>query len=150
MRSFAEMPVWLLALFIAMFVVMLVGLVGGLAIAHLSKKNIDKAFGLFTLVISMFVSIPVFLVGLITTIPAEAAADAGVGILNMITEIVVWGSLLPLVLTPLLIVHFLMVQFHETPKVRSNTAMGRLSNFVSIHERWRNPVQSLRSPRLVR
>lgn len=138
MRSFAEMPVWLLSMFSALFIVMVIGIIAGLAITLSSKDAMNKAFGILTLILSMFVSIPVFLIGLITTVPAESVSSS-FGLMNLLTEVVVWSSLLPLVITPAFIGAFLIKQYHEI----TGSTKSKKGNSVTIFERYRNPAKNL-------
>lgn len=138
MRSFAEMPVWLLSMFGALFVVMAIGIIAGLAITLSSKDAMNKAFGILTLILSMFVSIPVFLIGLITTVPVESVSGS-FGLMNLLTEVVVWSSLLPLFIVPCFIGAFLIKQYHEI----TGSTKSKKGNSVTFFERYRAPMKHI-------
>ena len=139
MRSFAEMPVWLLSMYGVLFAVMALAVIVGYVIVKDSKDNVNRIFGGLIQALGMFVSIPVFLIGLITTVPVERLSSS-VSALNIITEIVVWGSLAPLLIVPSFIVLKLVQEYYAiTASTRS-----KQGNSISILERVK--VQKLAAP----
>lgn len=138
MRSFAEMPVWLLSIYGVLFTVMALAVIVGYVVVKYNKDNVNRVFGGLLQIIGMFVSIPVFLIALITTVPTESLSS--VSALNVVTEIVLWGSLAPLLFVPA----FIIVQLiHEYYKISGETRSKQGSS-ISIFERVK--VQKLAAP----
>ena len=131
MRSFAEMPVWLLAIYGILFVVMTLGAIIGYVIVKDSKDNVNRIFGGFIQFLAMFVSIPVFLIGIISTTPAEKIAESSVSALNVFPEIMIWGSLTPLLIIPAFIVGTLISEYYQI----TGSTRSKQGNSVSLLER---------------
>lgn len=140
MRSFAEMPVWLLVIYGMLFAIMTIGAITGYVIIKDSKDNVNRVFGGFIQFLAMFVSIPVFLIGLVSTAPAEKIAESSVSALNVFTEVMVWGSLTPLLIIPAFIIGTLVVEYY---KITGSTKSSE-GNMVSLLERVK--VQKLVAP----
>lgn len=133
------MPIWLLGIYGVLFAVMALAVVVGYLIVKNNKDAVNRIFGGFMQVLGAFVSIGVFLIGLITTVPAETVAG-GVSSLNIVTEIVVWGSLAPLLIVPSFIILKLVQEYYAI----TGSTRSKQGNSISILERVK--VQKLAAP----
>lgn len=115
------------------YIGMLVVIVGLLIAGHLFIKRsnaFDRVFGGFLYVIAMFVSGMAFLIGLIASTPAVTPEVSTVGLMNIVTEVVMWSSLIPFVFVPAFLIYLMGKEYQNvlfsSPKSQSGALFSGL------------------------
>lgn len=122
MRSFENMGTMPLVVFGALALIELTSLIVGLYFMYGQKGVAERVFGMFCLVIGMFISIGVFLVGFLTSFDPDAVSNAFV---SLLTNVVVWSSLVPFALVPAFIIFFLGTTYNAQLSAKSEISLPR-------------------------